>query len=368
MVSTEGVTGIQPQAAENLALKVPMVIPKEIEELEDAGQLPAGGIVYFDIADPELRPVDRTTWRPIMKARKEKRLNPNRIPKTFAAIILHTPARTPDNSYEDIINKLSTLLMRSMQKDENGVTTGQKLGTLFIVEDRGEDTGIGWRQDKLAIKGKKGLVVDTTHEGSVTVTDSYILSYARRKMQQSVKDLGTSRAGPMEEPFIQKLTTNAERQGFTIDTTRIRKRFHATKYPPGAIAALKDGNGAIYTTMNADGKQITVDVSEDGITTVYPSQEALKEYLREGQAEEKKIIKIEHKEGDIVETQVPCYECGGHYREEYYPQADKVNMLLKRDLVCHGAHSDGRPNYYGERGVEIRILERLPKTTKKPRK
>lgn len=366
MSGTEGIVGTPPNV-EGLILNPPMVIPKEIKNFELTGQIPAGEIAYFDIANPHLRLVDRNTWRPIMHGGREKGTDPKHLPKTFAAIILHTPPRTPENSYEEEIYRLSNLLKRSSKKDKHKVTVQQNMGVLFIVEDLAEDIRIGWRQDTFAVKGNKGLVVDKSHEGSVVITDSHIISFARRQSQHPTLDMSRyQQPGNMVPSFIDRIKRHAAKAGLTANTDELENNWHATRNVPETLSAIRDGNGVDFEGMDDDGRPIHVHTDISGVTTVL-NEEGLRQ-LTERQNQTQKPPKVEHKPGDIVETQVPCYECGGHYREEYYPQADKVNMLLKRDLVCHGAHSDGRPNYYGDRGVEIRILERLPKTTKKPRK
>jgi len=366
MTGTEGVIGT-PQAVENLVLSPPMVIPEEIKDIELTGQIPAGEIAYFDIANPNLRLVDRKTWRPVMHGGREKGTDPKHLPKKFAAIILHTPPRTPENSYEEEIYRLSSLLKRSSKKDENKVTVQQNLGVLFIVEDLASDMRIGWRQDALAIKGTKGLVVNKAHEGSFMVTDSHIISFARRQKQFPTIDMSKGqRSGNMVPPFVNSIQRHAATAGLTANTDELEDNWHATKNVPETLSAMRDGNGVVLEGMDDDGHPIIVHTDISGITTV-TNEEGLRQ-LTERQKQTQELRKVEHKPGDIVETEIPCHECGGHFQEEYYPQADKVNMLLKRDLVCHGAHLDGYPNYYGDRGVKIRILEPLPKNQQKPRK
>jgi hypothetical protein len=303
MTGTEGITGT-PQAVESLVLAPPMVIPEEIKNLELTGQIPTGEVAYFDITNPNLRLVDRKTWSPVLHDGKEKVVDPNHLPKTFAAIILHTPPRTPENSYEEEIHKLSNLLRRSSKKDDNKGTIQQNLGVLFIVEDKGEDTRIGWRQDALAIKGVKGLVVDTSHEGSVIVTDSHIISFARLQKQ------------------------------------------HHTE------------NGVItFRGMDDEGHPIHVVTYPSGSSRILTEEEL-----------QKLTPQIEHQPEDkVVREDLTCDACGNHPQDVYISRQGDIRNLLFRETICNNPHRDGIPRRFGDPEY-IRYLELLPKEMQKPRK
>lgn len=379
MVSTEAgtVTGISPQDVENpLRMQFPMVIPKEIRDLELAGQLPPGDIAYFDVSDPDqrLRFVDRKTWKPVKTRRGiEKRINPDRAPKTFAGIILHTPPRTPENFYGEEIQRLSSLLRRKAPEDDNGLTIEQQLGTLFIVEDRGEDTGIGWRQDTLSIKGKKGLVVDTSHEGSVVITDSHIISFARRQRQYPTISLANGEiSGNMVPPFVDEIQRIANAIGLTANTTELEQNWHATKNVIETLTAVKDGNGVTFEGMDNNGRPIVITVSLKGITTITNKEGLLElieqQKLAQQRAQDKKPTEIEHKPGDTaVREDLVCDACGNHPKDIYERQVGNIRWMLFKKTVCNEAHRDGYPRTFGKRQY-IRALEFLPKEMQKPRK
>jgi len=370
MTGTEGAIGT-PQTVENLVLNPPMVIPEEIKDIELTGQIPAGEIAYFDIANPNLRLVDRKTWQPVMHGGREKGTDPKHLPKTFAAIILHTPPRTPENSYEEEIYRLSNLLKRSSKKDENKVTVQQNLGVLFIVEDLASDMRIGWRQDALAIKGARGLVVNKTHEGSVIVTDSHIISFARRQKQFPTIDMSRGqRSRHMVPPFVNNIQRHAENAGLTANTDELENNWHATKNVPETLSAMRDGNGVEYEGMDDDGHPIIVHTDISGITTV-TNEEGLRqltERQQKNQEPPKKPPKREHKTGDkVTREDLICDACGNHPQDIYIRKPGNVRWLLIKETVCNEAHRDGIPRSFGK-SQYIRPLDFLPKNQQKPQK
>lgn len=367
MTGTEGAIGT-PQTVENLVLSPPMVIPEEIKNIELTGQIPTGEIAYFDIANPNLRLVDRRTWQPVMHGGREKGTDPKHLPKTFAAIILHTPPRTPENSYEKEIYRLSNLLKRSSKKDENKVTVQQNLGVLFIVEDLASDMRIGWRQDALAIKGAKGLVVNKAHEGSVMVTDSHIISFARRQKQFPTIDMSRGRrSGNMVPPFVDSIQRHAANTGLTANTDELEDNWNATKNVPETLSAMRDGNGVVLEGMDDDGHPIIVHTDISGITTVL-NEEGLRQ-LTERQKQTQKPPKVEHKAGDkVTREDLVCDACGYHPQDIYKRKPGKTNWLLIKETICNtGKHRDGRERRFGNSQF-IKTLERLPKDQQRPRK
>lgn len=261
---------------EDLVLRrqVPMVIPREIRELSLAGQLPSGEIAYYDAAEPDtLRLVDPLTFKPIMRLGVEKRISIGEARKKFPAVILHVSCRTPENSYEEIIRGFTELLRRTSEKEE-GIITQQNLGVIFIVEEKGEDQRLGWRQEQLK---NTGLVVDRTRGGSVIVAENYIISFARRPMQRGPVDLTKGpRSGNMVGPFIQEIEDLALQQGFTADTSRLRGEASVTGNPPRTIASLRDGSSVTFVGEDLDGRRIVVDRSR-GTEIITPGRGALEE-------------------------------------------------------------------------------------------
>lgn len=344
-----------PPGEENLSLRpqIPMVIPREIRDLRLTDQLPKGDIAYFDTAEPDtIRLVDPITWKPVSKKGAEVRIRLERMNKRFAGIILHTPSRTPESSFDQEIKMLSALIRRTSVK-EDGVTTQQNLGALFVVEDRGSDVRIGWRQQQLS---RNGLVVDKRRDESIVTTDAYIISQGRRPRQHGVINLETGeRSRYMVGPFIDAIEEAASAQGFTVDTRRLKGEARATKFPPGTIANLRDGGNVVYEGTDDSGKRISLVRSRKGTDTFSPSRGAFSTLAQEG-----KKPTVEHKPGDIVPLDIKCRDCGdGYFREEYRREAGRKRWLLIRNVVCHGAHPDGYPKYI-ERDKYVDFLGVLP--------
>lgn len=339
--AAERIVQTQPEAFV-LRLQFPMVIPEEIRGLELAGQLPEGEIAYYDAAEAgTLRLVDPQTFKPIIRQGVDKRISIGEVNKRFAAVILHLPCRTPENSYEGIIKRFSELLKRTSER-EGGIITQQNLGAIFIVEEKGEDQRVGWRKKQLK---NAGLVVDRTRASSVIVAEDYVISFARRPMQRSPVDLTKGeRSRNMVGPFIQEIEDSALRQGFTADTSELRREVRATGNPPRTIASLRDGTSVTFVGEDLDGRPIVVDRSR-GTETVTPGREVLEEIADRARRtsgadnQEKK-----HKPGDIVQTGIKCKNCqDGHFEEQYYSVAGRKRWLLRRLTVCHGSHPDGYP-------------------------
>jgi len=365
MTGTEGIVGT-PQTEVSLALRmqIPMVIPKEIKDLELFGQLPKGDIAYIDVSEPDtIRFVDQETWHPITKGGIEKRTNFEHAPKRFAAIIVHTPPRTPENSYTENIHQVSSLLRRHVSKDEAGATTGQDLGTLFIVEDKGEDVRVGWRQRQLA---QEGLVIDPKHNKSIITTDQHIITFARRRKQHPAVNLYQGRSGYMIGPFTEETRVRAESLGLSADTTKSEHDARATRNPRRVINALRDGEAEL-TGMDEDGHPIIVSTDKSGVTTVL-NEEGLRK-LTEKQAQNLKLPKVEHKAGDkVTREDLTCDTCGNHPQDIYRRKPGKTNWLLIKETICNtGKHRDGRERRFGNSQF-IKALERLPRDQQKPRK
>jgi len=346
MTGTEGIAGMS-QAIESLDLRMqtPMVIPKEIKNLELSGQLPKGDIAYIDVSEPDtIRLVDQETWHPITKGGIEKRANFEHAQKRFAAIILHTPSRTPENSYTENIHQVSNLLKIHVSKDGSGATTGQDLGTLFIVEDKGKDTGIGWRQKQLT---QEGLVVNPGHNKSVITTDKYVITCARRRKKRLIVDLGKGvRSRNMVPPFIDSIQRRAEQHGLTADSKALEREWHATKNVRRTLSNIRDGNNVTFEGMDDDGHPIH-SITEKGVTTVY-NEEGLRN-LTDRQEHTRKPPKVEHKLGDrVVRNDLVCDACGNHPQDIYIQEPGRVRWLLFKETACYEPHRDNNPRYFGK--------------------
>ena len=360
---------IAPTQPEALVLRpqIPMAIPKEIRGLELAGQLPEGDIAYFDANEPDtLRLVDRGTLKPVTKKGVEVRLNLANFAKAarkFAAVILNVPPRTPENAFDETIRDFCALLKRTSKREE-GIITEQHLGVIFIVEGKGEDQRVGWRQEQLR---RDELVVDRRRGGSVIVSGDRIISFARRPMQRSPIDLTRGPiSGNMVRPFAEQIRVSAQRQGFTADPLRLEQEARRTRNPPRTIDNLRDGGETDYVGIDDDGREVRVK-REGGVEFVTPSREALEEIAERTKPANGTGRPEMHKPGDIVPTEIKCGECGGHFQEEYYEKAGRERMLLYYNIVCHGAHGDGYPKYMQQRKYAGH-LDRLPKSMTRTKK
>ncbi|MBI4091967.1 MAG: hypothetical protein HY427_02070 [Candidatus Levybacteria bacterium] len=345
----ETAKGRIPLEALALRLQFPMVIPGEIRGLELAGQLPEGEIAYYDSNEPDtLRLVDRETFKPVIKKGVEVRLNLenfDKVPRRFSAVILNVPPRTHENAFDETIRRFSALIKRTSTREE-GIITEQHLGAIFIVEGKGEDQRVGWRKKQLR---KMGFVLVDRREGSVIVRDNYIISFARRPMQRGPIDLTQGeRSRYMVGPFIQEIEDSAQRQGFTADASSLIREVRATGNPPRTIASLRDGSGVTFVGEDSDGKRIVVD-RRGASEVVTPSIKALEEVAERAKPANGTGRPEMHKPGDKVPTEIKCGECGNHFQEEYYAEPGRKRLLLFRDIVCHGAHSDGYPKYMQRR-------------------
>lgn len=342
-----------------LRLQFPMVIPEEIRHLEVTRQLPEGEIAYHDVNEPDtLRLVARETFRPVTKKGIEVRLNLknlDKFPRRFAAVILKVPPRTPENAFDETIRGFSALLKRTSKREE-GIIIEQHLGAIFVVEGRGEDQRVGWRQEQLR---RAELVVERRSGGSVIISGDRIISFARRPMQRGPTDLTQGeRSRYMIGPFLDQIETLADEQGFRADTSSLREEARKTRYPPGTIANLRDGGKVVFEGEDSDGKRIVVDRT-GGSEVVTPSRKALEEMVERAKPVNGTGRPEMHKPGDKVPTDIECGECGSHFQEEYYGEPGRERMLLFRDIVCHGAHSDGYPKYMQKRQYSG-YLGRLP--------
>jgi len=354
-------TELPPQNVESLVLRLqfPMVIPKEIKELKLANQIPGGDIAYFDSQEPDqLRLVDQVTWKPSLKKGREIRESLSKATRRFAAIIVHVPARTPDNSYLETIIKLSELLRRTSEKID-GIMIHQNMGALFIIEDKGEDARIGWRQKELS---KADLVVDKTRDNSVMVKEDCIISWGRRQKQHSAIDLtkGTNSKFLLER-LIHEIGNVADRMGVEVDTSRLLQDAMASKNPVQTIANYRDQMNIDMKITDPDGKEIFVRRLKT--TQAVSSDRGLpQEVMIKPEQNQKQFHpqETEHKPGDIITLEEKCGQCGNNFQREYYRRQGRKRWLLFRKDYCHGSHADGYP--VEGREVYIGHLDLLPES------
>ncbi len=142
---------------EDLELKpqYPVIVPAGLRDSELMKQRPDGPIIFVDSRDPNTATViNQDTWGPKLKrdGRAETIAISSIALRRFAAIILHTSPRTPEDSHDKTIEILSGLL-----KKPNDAIANQHLGVIAVVEDQGSDTRTGWREDGLR---KHGIIID----------------------------------------------------------------------------------------------------------------------------------------------------------------------------------------------------------------
>ena len=339
----------------------PMVIPEEIRGFVLFGQLPEGEIAYCDINEPDsLRLVDRETFKPVTKKGVEVRLNlgnSDTAHRRFAAVILNVPPRTPENAFYETISRLAGLLKRTSKREE-GIITEQHLGVIFIVEGKGTDQRVGWRQEQLR---RAELVVDRRRGGSVIVNGDRIISFARRPMQRGPIDLTQGeRSKHMVGPFLDQIETSADRQGFRVDTSSLREEARRTRYPPGTIANLRDGGNVVFEGEDPDGRRIVVDRTGRS-EVVTPSRKVLEEMAQRAGPVNGTERPEMHRPGDKAPTEIKCADCpDGYFEEQYYSVAGRKRWVLRRLTVCHGSHPDGYPIEMKDEYVDY--LSELPQS------
>jgi len=347
---TETIRDIPPESLD-LKAQHPMVVPGIIKDLELVRHLPLGDIAYFDVAEPDnFRLVNRETWQGKLTKGVEKRiLREEKSKHGFAAIILHTPARTEDASHEEEIGKLFRLLARRTPKKENGKTVDQRLAMLFVVEEKGKDRTIGWRQDQLR---RNGLVAEKTRGGSVIITDSHIISFGRREKLSPVINL---EEGPSTKHMIpshlERIHREADARGQTADTSELEKALRMTKKIRRDLDLLKDGGLTTYTDSGGE----VVERSDKGADV------PITQHGREiGKGEKDRAKQRVPMPGDRVVLDQRCGDCGENLVDLYYQRPGRVRYLLFRKTVCEGTqHKDGDtqvgPAHY------IRPLEKIPR-------
>ena len=342
-----------PPEAEDLALnlQIPMIIPKEIRDFRLAGQLPPGNIAYIDLREAEvIRFVDQRTWKPVTVWKNETRINlEEKKKKRFAAIILHTPPRTPDDAYDEQIKEFADNL--SIKSKENGVAIRQKLGTLFIVEDRGADERIGWREAQMT---KHGLVVDKEKgERSVIVTSDYIISQGRRQKKRVPVNLKNGEhSRHMIKPFLKAIRDNAAAQGLDADTTELEKNIMASSNPPGTISDLEIGGNVAFQGTNTEGVSIYHETNRSG-EEQSSSGDDFRLSLRPD------VKKTSPKPGDVAVREDLTCSCGNHPTVKYYSEPGRKRMILYEDTICNNAHPDGYPKIF-DRHQYVQALGLLP--------
>lgn len=244
------------EAPPNLELEgqYPVIIPSEVRKSKLFQQRPHGekgdpksDVVYIDARNPNTAIViDANTWGPKLNRGKPVYLDVSGIVgRTFAAIIYHTPPRTPEKSFTEEIGNVAGLLRRTSEK-ENKIITGQHVGVLFIVEDKGKDTIKQWREQFLR---NIGIVVPQEKEHPAileTETSEFIISQGRLAMQHGPVNLYESRAGSFVSGTIGALEKEFSSQGIDVDSSQIKAQSKASSVPPETLSRVKGVEGRIF--------------------------------------------------------------------------------------------------------------------------
>ena len=325
-----------------LQAQIPITIPEELRNLRLADQLPGGNVAYIDALEPDtLRLIDPATWKTITRKGVDLRLGVEANGgRKFSGIIFHTPSRTQEESYEGEIAKLAPLLTRTSKQTE-GIITEQNLGTLFVVEDRGADELVGWREEQLR---RNGLMVDRQKgEKAVVVTANSIISQGRRKKQHSAVDLTKGRiSGNMFNHFTDAIERGAEAQGLSADTKRLQREARATKFPPKTLNNLREGGNTDYVGSDDSGNATFLSISRSGEETGSSDKEGFRVKLQPETVDVGKLI--DEKKG-FERSDLECV-CGNHPRDYFTARPGRVRTFLFKSTVCNEPHPNGYPRYF----------------------
>lgn len=329
----------------------PIVFPNILRSDRRWQQLPPGDIVYINAAQPDQLPENVTmldqqghpiqrhghNWeRPIFE--------PSRVP----AVVIHTGTRTPDKSYEDVIEEATKKLTRRVHRDKLRGIVEQNLGFVVVVEDKGDDTHVGWRQEQLT---RHGLVKDKEgDEKVVIVTDNNVITLGRiEKKVGAVSITKSPRAGFYAKDANARID-RIEASGLQVNRSALNRDAESSTFPPRTIENLRDLNGVTITDP-LTGCSVERDLK--GLTTFHHVCENPDEHrieLPKNPEQVKQLLLKTYKEGGLrkqIELEECCGDCGRHLKVEYYPSTwpkpTETIELLKRRKVCDSKLHRGMP-------------------------
>lgn len=351
--------------SEELSPQIPIVIPGEIRSSQLMNQRPDGSVLYVDYRNPDIATViNPKTWRPEMTQKKpSNRKEPKQLVlskisgRRIAAIIYHTPPRTPDNAFEEDLANAGTILRQShemLTDEKRNPYPHHHLGALFIVEDKadGGDMIKDWRKKSINNIGLTMSIDEFTNndEGVVEVakkplpiveTGNFFITQARVPKKHLDVDLNRSRAGNYIKSMIEQTEAAQDRLGVAADSSRLKQEIRNSSVPPATIGRVID-SGNITLSNRSTGSITEVTKSGD----IFKSRAGTDDYAEPGQEE----LRKPKKENPFVELlKDPCSECGGHF---HVAESDrwkfKGHIYKKETVICNGSHGDGYPKSRGK--------------------
>jgi hypothetical protein len=329
----------------------PIVFPNFLRGDRRWQQLPPGDIVYINATKPDELP-ERVTMldqqgHPI-KRHGHNWERPIEEPSRVPAVVIHTGKRTPEQSYEDVIEEATKKLTRRVHRDTVGGIVEQNLGFVVIVEDKGEDTRVGWRQEQLT---RHGLVKDKEgDEKVVIVTDNNIITLGRIEKKVGTVNIAKSPKAGYHARSASDRIKRMKSAGLIVDSSELTKDAEASSFPPRTIDNLKDLNGVTITDP-LSGCSFERDLR--GLTTFHHVCENPEEHkieLPKNPEQVKQVLLNTYREGGLrqqIELEECCGDCGQHLKLEYYPsdwvKPGETIQLLKRRKVCDSKLHRGMP-------------------------
>lgn len=327
----------------------PIVFPNILRTDRRWQQLPPGEIVYIDANKPDTLPTTITMLNqqghPV-KEHGHNRERPFSEPQRVPAVVIHTGPRTPEQAYDLVIEEATEKLTRRTLRDNLKRIKEQHLGFVVIVEDKGKDTTIGWRQAQLT---KHGLVKDKDGDEKVVIeTENSIVTLGRIEKLKGPVDLSKSQRAANANARI----TYMRGRGIGVDATRLNRDAEASHFPPRTIENLDDLNG-IRITDPLTGCSIERD--SKGITTPRHVCENPQEHeiqIPKSPEQIKRFLIETYEKGGLrkgIELEECCGDCGKHLKNEYYPydwykdEGKPAIKLLKRRKVCDSRLHRGMP-------------------------
>lgn len=344
--------------------QIPVEFPNGIRTTRLWQQLPPGQIAYLDTRlDPHTVHFLDQEGHPVMVhgvektediRKKEKAKNP--------AVVIHTPPRTPENSFGEYLDPVVERLTRKTTRDHLKRIIEQSMGVLVIVEDVGDDVRIGWREDQLR---SLGLVVDKERgERIVFQSGNKLVTMGRIVKKRGPVDLRSGEKSRfMVDPMITHTKERLEGNANTVDTSGISREADASDMPPRTFENLRDGNNIKITSPEG----CVLEIDRKGIQTPHHVCENPQEHRFEAI----KPVEVPKKQlpmpGQTIISDDLCGKggCEHHLEEKYYSEYGHTRNLLFKDVLCpsHGLKDRENGHKY------VRPLEFLPpnlRTTLQP--
>lgn len=320
----EGSSVITQQGELTLRNRVRIDFPRVVTQTPLWKQIPTrGNIGYIDIQEPKIIHILNKQGQEVIKKRMPVTANvqtkPRENRRKYSALVVRTPARTPEKSYDTEIRDAAERLKGGLIENRPGAA--QKLGVMIVVEDLGNDRRIRWREDKFSLAGlvrhketddKNSQKAEKPGEGFLIPTGEYLITVARIHKEHPYLD-----ATSYVKADIEHTTDELKNSGMQeIDASGIISEMRSTKMLPATIAKARDMGG--ITVRTAEGTTVTRDSRGETISQVgeTPLENQLgilpkKKRLRPGESG--------HRDCEIEKTEIPCWDCS--------PEK-KVNLII----------------------------------------